>query len=80
MKYGYNTSMKKIIFKNVVWKEGKDYIAQSLNVNVSSFGATKIEAIRNLKEAVELYFEGESKRLIVPVEKPQIINMRLGYA
>jgi hypothetical protein len=27
--------------KNVVWKEGEHYVAQSLNVDVSSFGATK---------------------------------------
>ena len=29
-----------------------------LNVEVSSFGATRDEAVANLKEAVELYFEG----------------------
>ena len=40
----------------VVWKEGKYYVSQCLNVNVSSFGDTD-EAVNNLKEAVELYFE-----------------------
>ena len=34
-------------------------VAQCLNVDVSSFGATREEAIANLKEAVELYFENE---------------------
>ena len=29
------------ILKNVVWKEGKYYVAQCLNVDVSSFGKTK---------------------------------------
>lgn len=72
--------MKKINLKNVVWKEGKHYIAQALNVNVSSFGRTKAEAMNNLKEAVELYFEGESKQSVTPIKNPQIINMRLGYA
>ena len=43
--------------KNVVWKESEHYVAQSLNVDVSSFGATKAEALVNLREALELYFE-----------------------
>lgn len=52
----------------VVWKEGKYYVSQCLNVNVSSFGDTIDEAVNNLKEAVELYFEGED--LVLPeIEK-----------
>ncbi len=47
----------------VVWKEGKYYVSQCLNVNVSSFGDTIDEAVNNLKEAVELYFEGEDLAL-----------------
>ncbi len=44
-------------FKNVVWKEGEHYVAQSLNVDVSSFDDTKEGALKNLREALELYFE-----------------------
>ena len=47
--------MKEIDY--VVWKEGKYYVSQCLNVNVSSFGDTIDETVNNLKEAVELYFE-----------------------
>lgn len=47
--------MKEISF--VVWKEDKYYVSQCLNVEVSSFGDTIDEAVANLKEAVELYFE-----------------------
>lgn len=43
----------------VVWKEDKYYVSKCLNVEVSSFGESKSEAIENLKEAVELYLEGE---------------------
>lgn len=43
----------------VVWKEGKYYVAQSLVVDVSSFGLTKHEALANLKEAVRLHFESD---------------------
>ncbi len=53
-------------FKNVVWKEGEHYVAQSLNIDVSSFGSTKTEALVNLREALELYFEdGESTDTLV---------------
>lgn len=44
-------------FKNVIWKEGDNYVAQSLNVDISSFGESKSEALHNLREALELYFE-----------------------
>jgi predicted RNase H-like HicB family nuclease len=50
---------KQIQLKNVVWKEDKYYVAQGLNVDVSSFGKTKKEALTNLQEAIELRFENE---------------------
>ncbi|BAL81603.1 type II toxin-antitoxin system HicB family antitoxin [Caldisericum exile] len=53
--------MKEIDF--VLWQEGKYYVAQCLNVEVSSFGETIDEAIKNLREAVELYLEGENIEL-----------------
>ena len=43
----------------VVYREDEFMVAQCLNVDVSSFGATREETIANLKEAVELYFENE---------------------
>ena len=49
--------MQHIRLQNAVWKEGKFYVAQCLNVDVSSFGKTKQEALRNLDEALELSFE-----------------------
>lgn len=44
-------------FKYVVYREGKYYVSQCLNVDISSFGGTITEAVDNLKEALELYFE-----------------------
>lgn len=58
--------MKEIDF--ILWQEGKYYVAQCLNIEVSSFGETIDEAIKNLKEAVELYLEGEDIE-IPPIEK-----------
>ena len=49
--------MKEISY--VVYQEGEYYVAQCLNVDVSSFGENIDEAITNLIEAVELYLEGE---------------------
>ena len=43
--------------KYIVYKEGKHYISQCLNVEVSSFGESIEEATDNLKEALHLYFE-----------------------
>ncbi len=54
--------MKEISF--VVWKEDKYYSSKCLNVEVSSFGETIDEAVRNLKEAVELYLENENLEFI----------------
>ncbi len=49
--------MKEISY--IIYQEGRYYVAQCLNADVSSFGETIDEAINNLKEAVELYLEGE---------------------
>lgn len=69
--------MKALQVKSVVWKEGKFYVAQCLNVDVSSFGKTKKEALKNLTEALALYFE-DSKRLKVPiVSNAQLVRLSL---
>lgn len=49
--------MKKIDLKSVVWKEGRYYVSQCLDVDVASYGKTKKEALKMLQEALELYFE-----------------------
>lgn len=72
--------MKKITLENVIWKEEKHYVAQCLNVDVSSFGKTKKEAIANLEEALELYFEDHKTLRIAKVEKPVIVKQQMQYA
>lgn len=49
--------MSNIIFKATITKEGRHYVAQCSNVDVSSFGSSEKAALKNLKEALELYFE-----------------------
>ena len=57
LKFDKSIKMNTIQINNAVWKEGEYYVAQCLNVDVSSFGDTKDEALSNLQEALELYFE-----------------------
>jgi len=49
--------MKEINY--MINKEGKYYVSQCLNVDISSFGATIDEASANLNEALQLYFEDD---------------------
>lgn len=72
--------MKKLNLKNIIWKEGKYYVAQCLNVDVASFGKTKIEALKNLKEALELYFDDVKIPKIKKIDRPVIISQELQYA
>ena len=72
--------MKKFTLKNLVWKEGKYYVAQCMNVDVSSFGKTKAEALKNLNEALDLFFEDEGKVSFSKVERPEIITAHVRYA
>jgi len=44
-------------FAATVWREGDWYVSQCLEVDVASQGQTEDEALTNLKEALELYFE-----------------------
>jgi len=72
--------MKKSILQNVVWKEGKYYVAQCLNVDVSSFGETREEALTNLDEALNLYFEDTQHDDIQQVQNPEIVSISVKYA
>lgn len=73
-------NVHKINLKNIVWKEGEFYVSQCLNVDVSSFGATKKEALANLDEALSLYFEDVKSSEIVKIERPEIVSTSLRYA
>jgi len=44
-------------FAATVWREGKWFVSQCLEVDVASQGESEEEALANLKEALELHFE-----------------------
>ncbi|MFA5053813.1 MAG: type II toxin-antitoxin system HicB family antitoxin [Parcubacteria group bacterium] len=70
---------KTVKLQYVVWKEGKYFVSRCLNVEVSSFGKTKEEAIKNLKEAIALYFDGTDSKRITKVERPILITGTFQY-
>jgi len=72
--------MRKIELKNVVWKEGKYFVAWNINTDVSSFGKTKKEAMESLKEAMELHFEDTPISKISKVNRPDLVSFALKYA
>jgi len=55
-------------------------VAQCLNVEVSSFGTTKEEALTNLEEALELYFEDTSIDEVSVIENPELVETELDHA
>ena len=71
--------MRKNNFVYIVWQEGKHYVSQCLNVDVSSFGKTRKEAVHNLEEALALYLEDAPAR-ISKIQSPVIVESTLQYA
>lgn len=66
--------------QSVVYREGKHFVAQCLNVDVSSFGASEGEALANLKEALELYFEDAPASDASEVEAAEVRTLTLQRA
>ncbi len=65
----------------LVWKEDAFYVAKSLEVEVASQGKTKVEALANLKEALELYFEKElSAPKPFPYKDLSLEKLNIAYA
>ena len=66
--------MMKRRFSAVVWREGKWFVAQCLEVDVASQGRTKEEALANLREALEFFFE-EPRPTVAP--KPRKLTVKI---
>lgn len=57
---------------NVIWKEGQYYVALCLNYDVSSFGDTYEQALKNLQEAVDLYLDDSGDIEALVIENPSL--------
>ena len=64
----------------MVYKEGKHFVAQCLDIDVSSFGKSEKEALANLKEALELYLEDSPPPKGRMVENPRLQTLHLQNA
>jgi predicted RNase H-like HicB family nuclease len=47
-------------FQASIWQEGELYVAQCLDIDIASQGTTAAEALSNLRDALELFFETAS--------------------
>jgi predicted RNase H-like HicB family nuclease len=63
--------MKRRFTANIT-QEGEWYVAQCLEVDVASQGATEDETLANLREALELYFEPPT-----PTLKPNVLAIEV---
>ena len=54
--------MKKI--QCIIYQDGDQFVAHCLNTGVASQGDTYDEAVKNIKEAVELYLEDDDGTFI----------------
>lgn len=63
--------------KYVIYKEGRYYVTQCLNFELSTFGETLEEAQKNMKEALELYFEGNENPEFAPIELAMIADQQI---
>ncbi len=61
--------MKTQTFTTSITQEDKWFIAQCLEVDVSSQGKSEDEAINNLREALELYFEPPRPTMMPKIRK-----------
>ncbi|HEX6796560.1 MAG TPA: hypothetical protein VF116_02465 [Ktedonobacterales bacterium] len=59
----------------VIYREDDQWVAQALNVDVSSFGATPEEARAAITEALALYFEDQPDADISEVAETRVEHL-----
>ncbi len=62
----------------VFYRDRKAWVAQALNVDVSSFGDTREEARTAIKEALELYFEDAPQTEVIQVADVELESVSVG--
>ena len=62
----------------VLYREGAVWVAQVLNVDISSFGDTREEARSAIQEALELYFEDAPDAEVIEVADVEVESVSLG--
>lgn len=62
-------------FHALVWKEGKWFVARGVELEIASQGKTRKEAVKNLEEAVTLYFEDEKVTVPHMLQEPELVSV-----
>lgn len=69
-----------VTFTAAVTKDGEWYVSRCLEVEVASQGETVEEALANLREALELYFEDEPAPTILDHPLVSSLDVRISAA
>jgi len=69
---------KKRTFTASVWRDGKWYVAQCLEVDVASQGSSETAALKNLADALELHFSAPVATR-APKVRPVEVTVRAAY-
>lgn len=65
----------------VTWREGRLYVSSCLEVEVTSQGKSKSEALKNIQEAIALYFKDEHDQPPKPYPDVELHSLvRFSYA
>ncbi|MCL4382980.1 MAG: type II toxin-antitoxin system HicB family antitoxin [Patescibacteria group bacterium] len=66
----------------LLWQEDDWYVVRCLEVEVASQGVNKKEALKNIEEALELYFEDEKVPTPETLNNPELIplSFKITYA
>ncbi len=67
--------MRKLKFTASVWREGKWFVAQCLEVDVASQGRSESAALKNLSDALSLHFTPPAATH-APKVRPIEVNVR----
>lgn len=67
-------------FSAVIWKEEKLYVALCPELDVASQGKSVEDALKNLREALELYLEDEDVKRPVKAEAPIVTIVRVNVS
>lgn len=53
-------------FQCVVYREGSEFVSQCIDIDIASCGHSAASALSNLREALELYFDGTTPIAVLP--------------
>ena len=64
----------------VLYRQGDVWVAQALNVGVSSFADTRDEARSAIQEALELYFEDSGNSEVIEVSDVKVETVSIAVS